>query len=307
VILGEAVPRLPIKGDGYRPAMAPNHPARRLHHRLETIHAVTYFAEESRQAAKDIGLKGFWMGYFGFRAAPLGPVGAGVVEAVFANFAPRRVRKAVPDAWAHASPEACTEARRTSAVAALERVAAEELSAVAPAVVGRLEGVVETADHLGRPLFAANRDLGFPTEPAGRLWQLATDLREHRGDGHVATQAAAGLDPVEMHLIYALGSGFPGEVLRQSRDWTDEEWADGVDRLVVRGLLVDATTVTDEGRALHEHIESTTDELALRSLVGGLGSVEAIEDLAADLTPLARAVSSSGILPFPNPIGLPED
>ncbi len=287
--------------------MAPTHPARRLHHRLETIHAVTYFAEESRQAAKDIGLKGFWMGYFGFRAAPLGPVGAGVVEAVFANFAPRRVRKAVPDAWAHASPEACVEARRTSAVAALERVAGDELATVAPTVIDRLEGVVGVADHLGRPLFSANRDLLLPGDPGGRLWQLATDLREHRGDGHVATQAAAGLDPVEMHLIFALGSGFPGEVLRQSRDWTDEEWADGVDRLVARGLLADATTATDEGRALHEHIESTTDELSLRSLIAGLGRVEAVEDLAVALTPLARAISSSGILPFPNPVGLPED
>lgn len=283
------------------------HPARRLHHRLETIHAVTYFADESRQAANDIGLKGFWMGYFGFRAAPLGPVGAGVVEAAFANFAPRRVRKAIPDAWAHASPEACVEARRTSAVAALERVAAEELAVVAPTVIDRLEAVVEVADHLGRPLFSANRDLGLPDDPAGRLWQLATDLREQRGDGHVATQAASGLDPVEMHLIYALGSGFPGEVLRQSRDWTDEEWADGVDRLVVRGLLTDATTVTEAGRALHEHIEFTTDDLAWRALVAGLGSVEAVEDLTTDLSPLARAVSGSGILPFPNPIGLPED
>jgi hypothetical protein len=287
--------------------MAATHPARRLHHRLETIHAVTYFAEESREAAKAIGLKGFWMGYFGFRAAPLGPVGAGVVEAVFANFAPRRVRKAVPDAWAHAAPEVCVEARRTSAVAALERVAADELAVVAPAVVDRLEAIVDAADHLGRPLFSANRDLLLPGDAEGRLWQLATDLREQRGDGHVAAQAAAGLDPVEMHLVYALGSGFPAEVLRQSRDWTAEEWADGVDRLVVRGLLADATTATDEGRALHEHIESTTDELALRALVVGLGSVEAVEDLAADLTPLARAVSGSGILPFPNPIGLPED
>ena len=298
---------LPIGGDGYRPAMAPTHPARRLHHRLEAIHAVTYFADESRAAAKNIGLKGFWMGYFGFRAAPLGPVGAGVVEAVFANFAPRRVRKAVPDAWAHASPEACIEARRTSAVAALERVAADELAAVAPAVVDRLEAVLDAADHLGRPLFAANRDLLLPGNAAGRLWQLATALREHRGDGHVATQAAAGLDPVEMHLIYALGSGFPGEVLRQSRDWTEDEWADGVDRLVARDLLADATTVTDDGRALHEHIESTTDELALRSLVAGLGRVEAVGDLAADLTPLARAVRASGVLAFPNPIGLPDD
>lgn len=287
--------------------MAVTHPARRLHHRLESIHAVTYFAEESRQAATDIGLEGFWMGYFGFRAAPLGPVGAGVVEAVFANFAPRRVRKAIPDAWAHASPEACLEARGISAVAALERVAADELATVAPAVVDRLEAVVEGADHLGRPLFAANRDLLLPGDPAGRLWQLATCLREQRGDGHVAAQAAAGLDPVEMHLVYALGSGFPGEVLRQSRDWTGQEWEAGVDRLVARGLLADAATATAAGRALHDHIEATTDELALRSLVAGLGDVDAVVALADELTPLARAVSASGILPFPNPIGLPED
>ena len=65
--------------------------------------------------------------------------------------------------------------------------------------------------------------------------------------------------------------------------------------------------MTDEGRALHEQIEATTDDLALRALVAGLGSLEAVEDLAADLTPLARAVSGSGLLPCPNPIGLPED
>ena len=31
--------------------MAETHPARRLHHRLETIHAVTYFAEDKRYVA----------------------------------------------------------------------------------------------------------------------------------------------------------------------------------------------------------------------------------------------------------------
>ena len=287
--------------------MATSHPARRLHHRLETIHAVTYFAEESRQAAKDIGLKGFWMGYFGFRAAPLGPVGPGVVEAVFANFAPGGCERPSPTPGPMPRPRPASRRDGPPRWPRLERVAADDLAVVAPAVVDRLEGVLDVADHLGRPLFAANRDLLLPGDPAGRLWQLATDLREQRGDGHVAAQAAAGLDPVEMHLVYALGSGFPGDVLQQSRDWTEEEWADRVDRLVVRGLLVDATTATDEGRALHEHIEATTDELALRALVAGLGSVDAVEDLAADLTPLARAVSRSGILPFPNPIGLPED
>ena len=42
--------------------------------RIESINAVTYFAPESRDAAKSAGLRGFWMGYFAFRAAPLGAV-----------------------------------------------------------------------------------------------------------------------------------------------------------------------------------------------------------------------------------------
>jgi Helix-turn-helix family len=276
------------------------HPARRLHQRLETVHAVTYFAEESREAAAGIGLKGFWMGYFGFRAAPLGAVGPAVVEAVFANFAPRRVRKALPDAWSYASPEDCLHARRTSAVASIERLAGPEAAEIAPRVVGRLDQIVEEADHLGRPLFAANREQPRPDEPVAALWQLATCLREQRGDGHVAVQASSGLDPVEMHLVYAAGSGFPGELLRTTRDWTEEEWAAGVERLRGRGLLVDATTPTDEGRALHDHIEATTDELAARNL----GDVD---DLIDALTPLARAISASGVLPFPNPIGLAQN
>ncbi len=54
--------------------MADETGARALWRHFEAIHAVTYFAEESRSAAAEAGLKGFWMGYFGFRAAPMGPV-----------------------------------------------------------------------------------------------------------------------------------------------------------------------------------------------------------------------------------------
>ena len=70
--------------------------ARELWHRLEVVNAVTYFSPESRDAAERIGLKGFWMGYFAFRAAPMGPVTPGVVEATFFNFHPERVRRAIP-------------------------------------------------------------------------------------------------------------------------------------------------------------------------------------------------------------------
>ena len=47
--------------------------ARRLWSRLEPIHAVTYFSPEARSALGKAGYKGFWMGYFAGRAAPMGP------------------------------------------------------------------------------------------------------------------------------------------------------------------------------------------------------------------------------------------
>ena len=34
--------------------------------------------------------------------------------------------------------------------------------------------------------------------------------------------------------------------------------------------------------------------------------LKAVLDLADELTPLAQAISASGVLPFPNPIGLPD-
>lgn len=61
------------------------------------------------------------MGYFGFRASPMGAVNAAVVEAAFANFAPAMVRRSIPDAWEYGIPEALV-ARRGIA-AALRRIA----------------------------------------------------------------------------------------------------------------------------------------------------------------------------------------
>ena len=49
-----------------------------------------------------------------------------------------------------------------------------------------LRDVVGNASPFGRPLFAANRDVDAPPDPVAALWQAATTLREHRGDGHVA-------------------------------------------------------------------------------------------------------------------------
>ena len=81
------------------------HPARRLWATVETLHDVTYFAEGVRAAGIGLGLRGYWMTYFAFRAAPLGAVPAGPVVAAFAGFCPAMVAKALPDAWSRTTPQ----------------------------------------------------------------------------------------------------------------------------------------------------------------------------------------------------------
>jgi len=166
------------------------HPARRLWAALEPLHDVVYFADGVRPAGIALGLGGFWMTYFAFRAAPLGPVPAPPVIAVFAGFHPAMVAKALPDAWSRTTPAACIEARAAVSTAALREVGVDPQACERAA---RLLGpVAAAADPTGRPLFAANAALALPGDPVGRLWQLAATLREHRGDGHIAALVSEG-------------------------------------------------------------------------------------------------------------------
>src|SRR3954454_13443960 len=100
--------------------------ARRLWALGEPFHALTYFARESRAAGERVGPTGFWKTYFAFRAAPLGPVGAEVVTAVFYNFAPGFVAGRLPAVWDAVSPAAALEARLAGVDAAIRRVFGEE-------------------------------------------------------------------------------------------------------------------------------------------------------------------------------------
>lgn len=279
--------------------------ARSLWRRLEAINAVAYFSPECREAPSEIGLKGFWMGYFACRAAPMGPVGAGVVEATFANFHPDRVRRAIPDAWSLAEPTAVLAARWEAAAASLRRlIGPADAEALAASAVPALERAVASGSSLGRPLFAANAELAPPADPVARLWQAATTLREHRGDGHVALLAAAGLDGCEAHVLQAAVHGTPADLYLQSRGWSAEDWQAAIDRLARRALVDSTGRSTEAGRSELDRIEERTDELALdayRQL--GDGSVG---PLLEALTEPARRVTASGELRFPNPMGLPE-
>jgi hypothetical protein len=276
--------------------------ARAVWTRIEAIHAVTYFAPQSRDAARAAGLKGFWMGYFAFRAAPLGAVAPGVVEAAFFNFAPTMVRRALPDAWSIAAPEELVAAR-TAAAADAVRTACGDADAIAAKLIPRLEHAVALGRDSGRTMFAANRALAEGHDPAATLWQLCTCAREHRGDGHVAALVAAGLDGPEAHVLFAADNGVPAELLRDNRGWTEPEWDATVVRLRERGLLDNDGALTDAGRSVRSHVEQVTDRLADELYVDFDAAAQA--ELLRDLDQLVDAIVAADVIPFPNPMGLP--
>jgi hypothetical protein len=272
---------------------------------LEPYHAVTYFSAESRTAFKDVGLRGFWMGYFAGRAAPMGPVGPGVVTATFFGFRHDMVARALPDAWSFASVTDVLAARLRGVDAALRSLLGDEIASDSVAEAATLaRTAAEAGGRAGRPLFAANADLPWPAEPHLVLWQAATLLREHRGDGHVVALAAAGLDGCESHVTLVAEGALARDVLQPNRGWSDEDWAGAEQRLRARGWLADDGALTGHGRAWRLDVERVTDELAAEpwQTLGEDGT----NRLATIVRPLSRRVAEGGAFPVPNPIGVPQ-
>lgn len=279
------------------------HVSRRLWRALEPYHAVLYFLPETRRRTDALGLKGGWMSYFGTRAAPLGPVPAEVVTALFYNFHPSLVGRAIPDAWSHASPEALLEARLAAVGEGLRRLLgpAVEGPEIAEAAALATAAAAETS-IAGRPLAAGNAALPWPDEPALRLWQAATILREARGDGHVTALVAARLSPCEALVTASAAGGPPAEMLRSYRRWSEAEWAEAVARLRSRGWLDERGALTGAGRAGRAAVELETDEL-IRPSWDALGA-ERAGRLESLLLPVRARILASGGLPVPNPMGL---
>lgn len=265
---------------------------------------MTYFAPEARAALDGLGYRGFWMGYFAARSAPLGMVPREVVAAVFYNFAPERVAKALPAAWEIAPPEAALRARQESAVAALRRygVVPDENVAAAAELAGR---AAREAPLDGRPLFAANVALPWPEDPLAALWHAATLLREHRGDGHVAVLEAAGVSGRESNVLHAAAGRVRADYIARTRDYDEAAWRHYEQRLAERGLLDDDGSLTAAGRQLKDHIESSTDTLALSAL--DALSDDEVETLFQALSAITRAVIASGDIPAATPMGLRRD
>jgi Helix-turn-helix family len=232
----------------------------------------------------------------------LGPVGAEVVFAAFCNFSIAHVRRAIPDAWALASPGAALQARERGSAAALRRAfAGRDLAGAVETAAALARAAAQSAPMEGRALFAANRALPWPAEPAAVLWQARTLLREHRGDGHVAALAAAAIGGREANVLQAAAGIVSREVFEAARRYDDAEWDRVSARLIDRGLVGPDGKLTARGKDVRSDVEDRTDRAA-RTAYDRLDDQQLLQLLDA-LAPLARAVIAIGDIPQVTPTG----
>ncbi|MGI5128259.1 SCO6745 family protein [Pseudonocardia sp. CA-107938] len=277
--------------------------ARRLWEAVEPLHAIVYFAPQPAAAARRIGLRGYWMGYFASRVAPLGPVPPVAVAAMAYGFAPSMVARAIPDAWSYAEPALVLETRIAAAAEAL-RAAFDPAEVTALAELAEpLWETVAACRFDGRPLAAAWSQVPRPADPVASAWLAAGVLREHRGDGHVLAAVAHGLAGLDATLTFVAAGGMQRDVIQPARGWTDEEWAQSARRLAARGLLDRDGRLTRLGGALRHDVEDMTDRLAAAP-VERLGPT-GVEDVIARAAPLSRVLVDTGAFPVPNPVGAP--
>jgi hypothetical protein len=231
------------------------------------------------------------------------------VTAAFYNFHPSMVATAVPGCWDTVAPHTLCRVRAIAAGEALSEACSVAARSDLLAALPLLRRVVAGCDVAGRVMAAANRALwpdistALGTGGLAEAWQACTTLREHRGDGHVAALLVHGIEGIDAHLFAAGTTGVPGEVLRDNRGWSEEDWKGAMSSLAARGLLHTDGRATDAGRTLHATVEEQTDRLAT-SPYAGLSDT-AVADLYGALSACAIEVVASGVLPFPNPIGLP--
>ncbi|MEU7402839.1 MULTISPECIES: hypothetical protein [unclassified Streptomyces] len=277
---------------------------RQMWHLLEPLHAVVYFAPQVFEEVESLGYSTGerWPSYFALRAAPLGTPGFRQVASAFYSFSPRTVAEHIPAAWDVAAPGKVIDARTRGVDRAYRALFGGRTDSPEVAEAAALARRAAEAVHTeGRPLAAAHAESPWPQEPHLVLWQAATILREHRGDGHIAALLVADLDPVEALVSFAAIGAAPADVFA-SRGWSEHEWAAARERLLVRGLLNADGFATDAGSALRAEVERRTDELAAAPW-RTLGDKDT-ERLAELLGPLWLEVLGSGMLPRTTTLGI---
>jgi len=240
---------------------------------LEPYHGAIYFAPEAREEYAKLGLSERMVGYFASRSAAMGPVPTPVVQATFFNFDPGLVERSMDGVWDRVAPSAVLEARLVAADRMIRHFAPDAIGTgeMAEAADIARDAASVAAEHPeGRPLFAGHASLPWPDEPHLVLWHAQTLLREYRGDNHIAALTVEGLTGCEALVTHSfgeepslVGGSVSADVLKNTRQRTDADWAEAVASLQARGWVDENGTATAHGRERRRWIEERTDELSV--------------------------------------------
>jgi hypothetical protein len=278
--------------------------ARLLARLLEPIVAQVYFAPECHEAYAALGFNGSphttkdgvalpdGPAYFTSRGSCLGQAPGELVAGAFGVFNAEVVVPAVTYGWSLTDAATIADARLGGAVAQLERVLGAE-----PDGIGRanelLTRAVAPLEPWGRALFAGVRSQGLPGTPLGDLFRLGDQLREYRGDSHIAAWISAGHDAVEIGLLTELYWGMPLRTYIRTRAWSETDLDAAEQRLTDANLLKEGQ-LTDDGRTHREAVELATDA-QMAPAIDALGSD--LDELADLLKPWALQILDAKAYP----------
>jgi hypothetical protein len=257
------------EGTTVPPAVAKGGPARQLRDALEPLAMHAVWAQEVYDALSAHGLD-FLSGYACGRGAALGDVPSAVVAAAFAVFPPELVDQLWTDGLSKLPRTELIALRDEAVTVSLRKVLGDVTTEdEVLEVATTLESAIAVADGAGRPLFAALRSAPTLADPYARLWRAADLVREHRGDGHVATCVAAGLGGCEMNIVTELWLGYGLGEYSNTRGWSREAHEQAVASLTVSGLVAH-WELTEVGHSFRTRVEDRTDA-SQRTLIRALG------------------------------------
>jgi hypothetical protein len=97
-------------------------------------------------------------------------------------------------------------------------------------------------------------------------------------------------------VLHAATGQFPVEVLKFTRAWPEDRWAEATTALAERGLVHTDGSFTDAGREFRDDIEHRTDVASL-PLTDALGD-ERLDRLVTLLKPVRDALVAAGAFPL---------
>ena len=209
--------------------------ARLLARLIEPLTGQVYFAPECHERYEALGFNGSPFttadgvalpdgpAYFTSRGSALGQVPGELVAAAFGVFNAEAVVPAVTFGWTltDAADHRRRPPRGRASPSSSGSSARRPTASTAPTSSSRR--AVAPLEPWGRALFAGNLALGLPGTPLGDLFRLGDQLREFRGDSHIAAWVAAGHDAAEIGLLTELYWGMPTRTYVRTRAWTDAQ------------------------------------------------------------------------------------